>query len=190
MKAYFNSYFNYTSSSLIERALSVLTSQQKKIIFIVSAVFSFLAVYCLANRYCFNKKKINKVKTEQENSLKTLFPVTQSESALGTPKEGLNIEEKCSNTECKDYNKMVIIPKGFGDFNMNQECCETTCPCCETPLDPDNVNTIIIHSCLFEIHAMNTSEQRIKESFKLSPQQSLRLGIDQAYYMEINTKNL
>lgn len=44
--------------------------------------------------------------------------------------KGLNLIGHCQNNLCSAFNHEVIIPKGFGTFNMNKECLISICPIC------------------------------------------------------------
>ncbi|CAF1291600.1 unnamed protein product [Rotaria sordida] len=53
---------------------------------------------------------------------------------------GLCLEGKCTNSQCKAYNKTVIMPIGYKKFDVLLDCDETTtiCPICKTFVQPSS----------------------------------------------------
>jgi len=45
-------------------------------------------------------------------------------------KDGLNFERRCESHTCAAYNQMVIIPCGFGEFDVGRDLPESRCPSC------------------------------------------------------------
>ena len=44
--------------------------------------------------------------------------------------QGLNVEGRCNNQECKAHNQIVWVQKGFGKFHMSEITCTSVCPMC------------------------------------------------------------
>jgi hypothetical protein len=51
---------------------------------------------------------------------------------------GLNLEGRCTNSDCEAYNKMVIMPVHYGVFDvlLDSNATTTCCPCCEKFVQP------------------------------------------------------
>lgn len=48
--------------------------------------------------------------------------------------KGLNLTGRCDKSDCKAYGKMVWSQKGIGEFDLNRECYNSTCPVCKTEI--------------------------------------------------------
>lgn len=164
-----------------------LTSRQAKIIGLCALAFTCLAACYLVKRY-FNAKVIQG--TSSLDQLKSFFtPINPTlDKGLGQPQEGLNMEGKCKNITCEFYDKLVIIPKGLGSFDITRECCKSQCPSCQSKIDYDDIHAIILSSCQFEIDGQNVKNQRVQGVFKVLPKQDLRLVIEDWYFIELKVK--
>lgn len=194
------SYFNKTS-------LSSLSIQHKKILGVAALAFSILAA-CYATYHYFYKKtqtQVPQIQTQTPQTqiitkkmgsietLKTLFtPITDTEPLFGQPEAGLNLEGKCKNSQCETYNQLRIIPKGLGNFNLSTECSYTSCPCCQSEIHFDDINSMILDSCRFEIEGMNTKKQSLHDTFEITsqPYPYLRLDMRDWHYIHLKITKL
>lgn len=200
------SYFNKTS-------LPSLSIQHKKILGVVALAFSILAACYAAYHYFYkkNQTQVPQIQTQtlprtqiinEENTnkkmasietLKTLFtPITDTEQLFGQPEPGLNLEGKCKNSHCETYNQLRIIPKGLGDFHLSWECSYTSCPCCQSEIHFDDINSMILDSCRFEIEGMNTKKQSLDDTFEIAsqPHPYLRLDMRDWHYIHLKITKL
>lgn len=104
---------------------------------------------------------------------------------FGHIKPGLNVEGKCTNVQCRAGNRVIIIPKGFGFFDMNAVCCETNCPACSARIDYDDINRIVLQSCQYKIDGMNSLGQRITETLRVAPGHEYNFDIQHWKFLEL-----
>lgn len=194
---YLSSYCSEITTYSDKNILSFLSTQNKKILVIVTIAFSCLAACYAIYHYFWKKKVINLVnenvegkKTASLDTLKAFFPpITNPEPVFGELKPGLNLEGRCKNANCEAYNQLRILPKGLKDhFDISKECSYSSCPCCQSEIHFDDINNMILDSCQFEIEAMNIKNQKIQGIFQALPPQNLRLDMRECYYIEL--KNL
>lgn len=67
-----------------------------------------------------------------EAGLEVSLAKTTSLQAWKLTAAGLNYEATCSNPYCFAYEQMVMVPKGFGSFQLKEdELIGDNCPCCK-----------------------------------------------------------
>lgn len=83
-------------------------------------------------------------------------------------KDGLSLEGICRKDSCEKNKQLVIVSLGFPNdkVDLNEACYKAQCPHCNTRLDYDDVNILVLSRCTYEIDAQNTNEERILGTFQ------------------------
>jgi|GEM_PF-6353716 hypothetical protein len=77
-------------------------------------------------------------------------------------KRGLNLIGKCGNQNCEASKEgEVVVPLGYGTFNLNEYCCEAKCPNCQQLLEDTSVNSCSFYQCIYSVEGRRkaTSEE-------------------------------
>lgn len=109
---------------------------------------------------------------------------------------GLSLEGECRNLGCKEYNKLVVhhVPDQKGVIDIAKACCEAFCSCCEQKLDYDDVNTMVLSNCTYQIDARNTNGESVVGTFHLLPidefPKALKFDVQEWYHIELKISPL
>jgi len=100
--------------------------------------------------------------------------------------KGLNIEGKCTNSNCEAYNHKVDCKIGLGDFNLLDNILKIKCPMCRKIIDPE---TCSFHKCQYQIEGILSSSGEIKDSEEIKTEW-IRVEKDYDYYDPRKSKNV
>lgn len=101
---------------------------------------------------------------------------------------GLNMLGTCKTENCKDSDKLTVIPKGCGEgkkFSIRSECAHTNCPSCDNQIRYAEINHIILKNSTFALEAMNLEGKHIKGVFQVTKGEYLGIDIRKLKFMEI-----
>ncbi len=106
---------------------------------------------------------------------------------LRTIRKGLNVEAKCSNQTCTDFDKIHFIPMNQkGSFNVRAVCANTSCPKCQKLIKYKDINMIVLSHCSYTIVGMNSEGKYVKETLMLEGGQKYNLDIRKWKFIELD----
>ena len=87
---------------------------------------------------------------------------------------GLNLEGICGNAVCIAHKKIVIIPIGYGDYNIGQLQYTSQCPACDTGVDSEKVKNLGFWDCHYTIEGKQQAKEEKIEKQDTAPKEHYR----------------
>lgn len=69
----------------------------------------------------------------------------------------------CNNKNCKAYQQIVLVTKGFGNFNISVHIYECVCPSCKNETEP--AFNIYYYKTKLTIKAKKANEKKFTKQF-------------------------
>lgn len=105
---------------------------------------------------------------------------------------GLNLVGPCTQQVCTASGKLVAIPFGIAPFwQLNTVASAANCPHCQTQIDFEKIDTMILSSCRYKIEGRNIKREKIEQAAFFNLMQGIervmQFDLTQWSYINITT---
>lgn len=133
--------------------------------------------------------------------LKAVLPsidISLGDRIVGQLADGLNLEAKCQNLGCQYRGSLMIIPLGFGKFNISKCCCNNQCPECKGKISTKDVNTLVLTNCRYSIDGESQAKGRINSGLfihekiqdEVQHHENPRFDVQDWYFLELDVQQI